>query len=161
MAMAQSSLLPFLIFFFLGGTLLFATTSHASLAVMLAAPRHLRPLALAINSVSMHALGDVPSPTVIGALKDALAPHCALSGGVGGSSGVDGAAAFGWAGFAFWKAFGRGGEGMAYGEVVGVADGVSTGGSEAGAFRVVQEGGREFLMGISEACRYTNRKWNV
>lgn len=66
-------------FFFLGGSLLFATTAHANLAVMLAAPRHLRPLSLAINSVSMHALGDVPSPTLIGALKDALAPHCAVT----------------------------------------------------------------------------------
>lgn len=66
-------------FFFLGGSLLFATTAHANLAVMLASPRHLRPLALAINSVSMHALGDVPSPTLIGALKDALAPHCAVT----------------------------------------------------------------------------------
>lgn len=91
-ATAQSSLLPFLMFFFLGGSLLFATTAHANLAVMLAAPRHLRPLSLAINSVSMHALGDVPSPTLIGALKDALAPHCAVTSltdeGVWKSAGV-------------------------------------------------------------------------
>lgn len=82
-AAAQSSLIPFLVFFFLGGSLLFATTAHANLAVMLSAPKHLRPLSIAVNSIALHALGDVPSPTIVGALKDALAPHCAETGGVG------------------------------------------------------------------------------
>lgn len=78
-ATAQSSLVPFLGLFFVGATLLFAYTSHMNLAIMLAAPKHLRPLAIAINSVMLHALGDVPSPTIVGAVKDALAPHCAAS----------------------------------------------------------------------------------
>ncbi|CAN0548118.1 unnamed protein product, partial [Ectocarpus sp. 12 AP-2014] len=43
---------------------------------MPSSPRHLRPLAIAANSIVMHALGDVPSPTIIGWAKDALAPRC-------------------------------------------------------------------------------------
>lgn len=78
-ATAQSSLLPFLVLFFVGAVLLFSYTPHINLAVMLAAPAHLRPLAIAINSVMLHVLGDVPSPTVVGAIKDALAPHCVAS----------------------------------------------------------------------------------
>lgn len=80
-ATAQTSLVPFLLLFFCGGSMLFATTAHANLAVMLAAPKHLRPLSLAVNSIALHALGDVPSPTLIGALKDTLAPHCAEGAG--------------------------------------------------------------------------------
>ncbi|CBJ29989.1 conserved unknown protein [Ectocarpus siliculosus] len=98
----QSSLIPFLFFFFFGGALLFATASHSNLAVMLSSPRHLRPLAIAVNSIVMHALGDVPSPTLIGWAKDALAPHCvageAASGGsafLRGSESVVGPAARG------------------------------------------------------------------
>lgn len=87
-ATAQSSLIPFLFLFFFGAALLFATSAHANLSIMLASPKHLRPLSIAVNSILLHALGDVPSPTVIGWMKDAYAPHCVTGGGVGVGAGV-------------------------------------------------------------------------
>eukprot|EP00638_Chattonella_subsalsa_P003791 CAMPEP_0117774072 /NCGR_PEP_ID=MMETSP0947-20121206/26266_1 /TAXON_ID=44440 /ORGANISM="Chattonella subsalsa, Strain CCMP2191" /LENGTH=253 /DNA_ID=CAMNT_0005600401 /DNA_START=342 /DNA_END=1103 /DNA_ORIENTATION=+ len=57
-------------------TVLFATTAGFNVAVMLSVPRHLQPLALAVNTVGIHAFGDVPSPILIGAMKDVLAPGC-------------------------------------------------------------------------------------
>lgn len=33
-------------------------------------------MAVAANTLIIHALGDVPSPIILGAIKDAWAPHC-------------------------------------------------------------------------------------
>ncbi|CAM9684052.1 unnamed protein product, partial [Heterosigma akashiwo] len=55
---------------------LFAVTAGFNVAVMLSVPPELRALALALNTLGIHALGDVPSPVVVGALKDAWAPGC-------------------------------------------------------------------------------------
>ncbi|CAN0058347.1 unnamed protein product, partial [Choristocarpus tenellus] len=89
-ACTRSTLMPFVILLFLGISLLFASTPHTNLIVMLAVAPRSQSLALAINAVGLHALGDVPSPIIVGALKDALAPHCAsrapLSSSVIGSS---------------------------------------------------------------------------
>ena len=38
-------------------------------------PTRSRAFAIGLQVVFIHALGDVPSPIVIGAIKDALAPH--------------------------------------------------------------------------------------
>jgi hypothetical protein len=43
---------------------------------MLSVPEQHRGFAVALNSVIIHALGDVPSPVVAGILKDSLAPGC-------------------------------------------------------------------------------------
>ncbi|CAM9690009.1 unnamed protein product [Pylaiella littoralis] len=145
-ATLQSSLVPFLFFFFCGGGLLFATASHSNLAVMLASPRHLRPLALAVNSIMLHALGDVPSPTVIGWMKDALAPHC-VAGGTGVGEASRSAAA---AGTAAGSARGS------LGSEVDVDGGwVEEGLEPAAAWGGYGGGG--VLIGISDACRSERR----
>lgn len=134
-ATAQSSLIPFLFFFFFGAALLFATSAHSNLSIMLASPKHLRPLSIAVNSILLHALGDVPSPTVIGWMKDAYAPHCVTGGGVGARAGVGPAIA--------------GGLGLVGGAIRGVG-GSGGGGVDAGWVGPGEEGG---LGGISDACR--------
>ena len=63
----------------LGCTFLFSTTTGINLLIMFSVPEVNRPFAVALNSVCIHALGDVPSPVVVGYLKDTLAPAC--SGG--------------------------------------------------------------------------------
>lgn len=139
-ATAQSSLIPFLFFFFFGASLLFATSAHANLAIMLASPKHLRPLSIAVNSILLHAMGDVPSPTVIGWLKDSYAPHCVTGGGVGvGVSGDLRLSAI---------------SGAAFGDVDGDSVGgiVAMGlGADAGWVGAGEEEGA--LGGISDACR--------
>eukprot|EP00752_Nemacystus_decipiens_P005091 g4620.t1 len=139
-ATAQSSLIPFLFFFFFGAALLFATSAHSNLAIMLASPKHLRPLSIAVNSILLHALGDVPSPTVIGWMKDAYAPHCVAGGGVG--AGVAVADGLGLAGIDAGTLDGR----------IGLATtGRQTDTSWVGA------GGWGALGGISDACRSERR----
>lgn len=77
--------------FFIGCVFLFATTAglsraclqrpplvaaraHAgtNLAIMSSVPPVTRSFALGVSTVIMHGLGDVPSPTIIGALDDAV-----------------------------------------------------------------------------------------
>ena len=62
-----------------GCTCLFTTTTGINLLIMFSVPEVNRPFAIAMNSVFIHALGDVPSPVIVGYLKDMLAPAC--SGG--------------------------------------------------------------------------------
>ena len=140
-AAAQSTLVPFLVFFFLGGSLLFATTAHANLAVMLSAPKHLRPLSIAVNSITLHALGDVPSPTIVGAMKDALAPHCAENGGVGAKPFLSSLASA--IGGAVRVAMGA----------VGLSEDVGEVGSEGGEGRGWEATGGGDVGEISDACR--------
>ena len=141
-ATAQSSLIPFLFLFFFGAALLFATSAHSNLSIMLASPKHLRPLSIAVNSILLHALGDVPSPTVIGWMKDAYAPHCVTGGGVGGGAGI--------AGVLGLSAL----VGAGFGDGFGDGDGVGAVGLEADAGWAGAGGEEEGALGaISDACR--------
>jgi hypothetical protein len=70
------SQLPFLIYLFLGTGPLFAATAAMNVAVFESVPRCHRAFAQGVSVLVMHALGDVPTPIVIGALKDAFAPAC-------------------------------------------------------------------------------------
>lgn len=110
---------------------------------MLASPKHLRPLALAVNSIMLHALGDVPSPTVIGWMKDALAPHCVAGGGGGVGDGTAAAAV----GVVTGSALGSLGLQLDVDEgLVGAEFGGDSAGYGLG-------GGGAVLSGISDACR--------
>jgi MFS family permease len=56
----------------------FATSAGISRAIMLVVPSHVRPFALAMSSLLLHGLGDVPSPPIVGALIGAWAPNCSI-----------------------------------------------------------------------------------
>jgi len=63
------------------GTLpLFAATTPMNVAVFESVPRRHRAFAQSVATLAMHAFGDVPTPVVIGVLKDALAPACTPDG---------------------------------------------------------------------------------
>jgi MFS family permease len=53
-----------------------ALTVPEMIAVLELFPESRRPMAISVNAIVIHALGDVPSPIILGALKDAWAPHC-------------------------------------------------------------------------------------
>jgi hypothetical protein len=59
-------------------TFSFATSAGISRAVMLVVPVRVRPFALALMSLLLHGLGDVPSPPIVGALIGAWAPNCSI-----------------------------------------------------------------------------------
>lgn len=74
----------------LGATVLFAASSPVNLGIMAVAPPSLRPFSIGLSTLLVHALGDTPSPTIIGALADRWAPEdCSGGGGGGGSGGGD------------------------------------------------------------------------
>jgi len=54
----------------LGCIMLFATTSATNLNVMSSVPPENRSFAIGMNTILIHALGDVPSPPIIGFLMD-------------------------------------------------------------------------------------------
>lgn len=60
----------------IGGAVCFICTPAISLGAMLAVPLKHRAFAIALNIVYLHALGDVPSPVIVGLIKDYLAPGC-------------------------------------------------------------------------------------
>ncbi len=60
----------------LGCALMFSTTPAISIAAMNSVKSGNRAFAMAMMSVMLHALGDVPSPVLAGLLKDDLAPDC-------------------------------------------------------------------------------------
>uniref|UniRef100_A0A7S1BV83 Major facilitator superfamily (MFS) profile domain-containing protein n=1 Tax=Corethron hystrix TaxID=216773 RepID=A0A7S1BV83_9STRA len=66
----------FMSFFFLGMSFLFASTSGMNIAIMLSVEPRLIPNAIALCTFMIHLFGDVPSPIVVGLLKDWLAPSC-------------------------------------------------------------------------------------
>jgi len=66
----------FLAALFVGLMLLFATQVGVSLGMLLSVPFDHRSFAIATGTLMMHTLGDVPSPIIVGWLKDYLAPHC-------------------------------------------------------------------------------------
>ncbi|KAF4320703.1 hypothetical protein BBO99_00005004 [Phytophthora kernoviae] len=47
-----------------------------TIAVLELFPESRRSMAVAANTLVIHALGDVPSPIILGAIKDSWAPHC-------------------------------------------------------------------------------------
>uniref|UniRef100_A0A0G4FTI3 Major facilitator superfamily (MFS) profile domain-containing protein n=1 Tax=Chromera velia CCMP2878 TaxID=1169474 RepID=A0A0G4FTI3_9ALVE len=69
----------FLLGLFLGLSCIFATQPGTNLAVMLTVPPQNRPLAVAMVTLLLHVLGDVPSPLVIAQLKSSWAPNCTFS----------------------------------------------------------------------------------
>ncbi|KAF0691179.1 Aste57867_17542 [Aphanomyces stellatus] len=55
---------------------LFASTSANAIVILLCVDPSRRSLAVGVNTLFLHLLGDVPSPIILGMLKDAWAPHC-------------------------------------------------------------------------------------
>jgi MFS family permease len=66
----------FLLFLFCGQFFLFLPTACMTMATLNAVPPAVRATAIGLTSFSMHSLGDVPSPVVLGYLKDMWAPLC-------------------------------------------------------------------------------------
>lgn len=67
----------FLFVFVVGALLLFVCTASINMVTMLSVPPANRSFAIALCTLTIHALGDVPSPIIVGAILDALAPACA------------------------------------------------------------------------------------
>ncbi|KAJ8614277.1 hypothetical protein CTAYLR_001154 [Chrysophaeum taylorii] len=65
---------------FVGTLPLFAATAPMNVAMFESVPRENRALGQALGVLIMHALGDVPTPIIVGALKDKLAPACTPRG---------------------------------------------------------------------------------
>jgi MFS transporter, Spinster family, sphingosine-1-phosphate transporter len=62
----------------IGALSLCATTAGINLAIMASVRPESRSFAIGIGTLLIHALGDVPAPTVIGALADNLAPQTCI-----------------------------------------------------------------------------------
>lgn len=58
---------------------LFSSQTGVNISLMLCVKDQLRSSSVAFGTLILHILGDVPSPVVIGWLKDKLAPHCTLN----------------------------------------------------------------------------------
>ena len=85
-ANAQQTAL-FLILLGVGILLAFGTSAGITRAVMLLVPDpQMRAFAIAIETLLLHLFGDVPSPVVVGALKDAIAPSCSLAPNCGNAT---------------------------------------------------------------------------
>eukprot|EP00953_Heterococcus_sp_UTEX-ZZ885_P012165 6988-Heterococcus_DN1.PRE.3 len=55
---------PFLLLLAVGCFFLFMATSHVNMGLMLSVPKENRSFALALNTLGLHVLGDVPSPII-------------------------------------------------------------------------------------------------
>lgn len=65
----------------------FVTNAGVALGQIASVPRRFQSFALAIAALVLHVLGDVPSPILVGLVKDAFAPACvAHEGGDGAAS---------------------------------------------------------------------------
>jgi hypothetical protein len=64
----------FLLLLFVGCFALFLSTAAVSVVILKVVPPQSRALAFGLQIVIIHVLGDVPSPVVVGLLKDAIAP---------------------------------------------------------------------------------------
>jgi hypothetical protein len=64
-----------------GCGLIFCTYSAINMGVMLSVPPQNRAFGLAMNTIILHAIGDVPSPVIVGYIKDSLAPGCVADSG--------------------------------------------------------------------------------
>jgi hypothetical protein len=66
----------FLLFVTVGVGFMFFCTPAINMGFMLSVPVENQSFALAMMVVFMHSMGDVPSPIIVGLLKDKLAPGC-------------------------------------------------------------------------------------
>lgn len=66
----------FLFILFGGCLFLFICMAAINLGVILAVPPQNQSTGLAFSSIMLHVLGDVPSPIIVGLVKDMLAPGC-------------------------------------------------------------------------------------
>ncbi|KAF0692434.1 Aste57867_16491 [Aphanomyces stellatus] len=66
----------FLTCIFVALVLLFMTTSPFTVVILLSVTRARQGFAIGLSTLILHALGDVPSPIILGYLKDQWAPHC-------------------------------------------------------------------------------------
>ncbi|GAB9464607.1 Major facilitator superfamily [Globisporangium polare] len=76
MLLCTGSKIAFLGFLALCFFFLCALSPAETIAVMELFPESRRSMAIAANTLIIHVLGDVPSPVVLGWLKDHLAPRC-------------------------------------------------------------------------------------
>lgn len=70
------SLPLFLTLLFFGCLAIFVCSSAIVIAILLSVPVENRAIAIAFCSIVIHMLGDVPSPIIVGYVKDELAPGC-------------------------------------------------------------------------------------
>lgn len=68
----------FLLFVSCGCTFVFCSTTGIAIAILEAVTPSTRAFAMALVTVMIHILGDVPSPILVGLLKDTLAPDCVV-----------------------------------------------------------------------------------
>jgi hypothetical protein len=66
------SLAPFVGVFAVGQFVLFTLQAPITRIILLAVPTELQPLAFSIQTISIHVLGDVPSPPIAGFVHDTL-----------------------------------------------------------------------------------------
>jgi MFS family permease len=66
----------FAVFFIISVFALFAITAPVNSAILTVVPRNLRTYAISLSITFMHALGDVPSPPIAGAIADAFNEGC-------------------------------------------------------------------------------------
>ncbi|OQS06819.1 Major Facilitator Superfamily (MFS) [Thraustotheca clavata] len=66
----------FFICFGIGLLLMFSTQPATTIVIILSVTRARRGFAMGLNTLLLHLFGDVPSPMILGALKDMWAPHC-------------------------------------------------------------------------------------
>ncbi|RHY09415.1 hypothetical protein DYB25_003420 [Aphanomyces astaci] len=57
-------------------TFVFTTQSAQTLVILYSVSKHRRGVAMGLNTFLLHLVGDVPSPVILGALKDKWAPNC-------------------------------------------------------------------------------------
>eukprot|EP00916_Digyalum_oweni_P019951 GHVL01033379.1.p1 GENE.GHVL01033379.1~~GHVL01033379.1.p1 ORF type:complete len:352 (-),score=29.66 GHVL01033379.1:703-1758(-) len=62
-----------------GLTILFSLQGPMNLVIMYCVPQSYRPLAISLNSTGLHLFGDVPSPIIVGWMKDSWAPACVIT----------------------------------------------------------------------------------
>jgi len=60
----------------LGVTFLFSSSTSCTMAVLQSAPPEMKSSAMALMTLAIHLLGDVPMNPLMGLLKDTLAPRC-------------------------------------------------------------------------------------
>ncbi|XP_071727030.1 probable sphingolipid transporter spinster homolog 2 [Rutidosis leptorrhynchoides] len=71
-AFCFKSMYVFVVFFLIGEILVFATQGPVNFVCMHAVKPGLRPLAMAMSTVSIHVFGDVPSSPLVGVMQDEL-----------------------------------------------------------------------------------------
>jgi MFS family permease len=71
----------FLLLLSLAVFFIYGTSAGLTRVIMLTVPTQTRPFAIALQTLGLHLFGDVPSPVVVGAIKDSLAPHCGITFG--------------------------------------------------------------------------------